>query len=158
MTVHPLLEALSWIRIILHLSQQPPLRPRALVCLSVWMMWAMMCDCPESCAVWNYVISVLILFKVCACVDWVTSTLYDNTVEPLYSSHQGWPLYRVTFIEGLFCTQTGTWVSGRYTEVAFIQGWLLIKRGSTVYSTMWLDWTNGIGLCIRTYVADYEFG
>ncbi len=33
----------------------------------------------------------------------------------------------VAFIEGLFCIQTslGIWIPGRYTEVAFIQGWPL---------------------------------
>ncbi len=50
----------------------------------------------------------------------------------------------VAFIEGLFCTNCsfGTWVPGRYIEVAFIQGWPLrgvplykglLNRGITVY-------------------------
>ncbi len=39
----------------------------------------------------------------------------------------------VAFIEGLFCTNCsfGTWVPGRYTEVAIIQGWPL--RGAPLY-------------------------
>ncbi len=39
----------------------------------------------------------------------------------------------VAFIEGLFYTNCsfGTWIPGRYTEVAFIQGWPL--RGVPLY-------------------------
>ncbi len=53
--------------------------------------------------------------------------LFKNTVEPLYSGHpwgtKFWLLYR----GGLYCgvvlhtnCSFGTWVPGRYTEVAFI--------------------------------------
>ncbi len=45
----------------------------------------------------------------------------------------------MAFIEGLFCTQNincsfGTWVLGRFTEVAFIQGWPL--RGVSLTSNI----------------------
>ncbi len=55
-----------------------------------------------------------------------------NTVEPLYSGHPWrttfWPLYRDGLYWGVVLYTNcsfGTWVPGRYTEVAFIQGWPL---------------------------------
>ncbi len=43
----------------------------------------------------------------------------------------------VAFIEGLFCTQSVHLGPGRYTEVAFIQGWPL--RGVPLYRRVVVD-------------------
>ncbi len=55
-----------------------------------------------------------------------------STVEPLYKrpplGNNIWPLYRGGLYWGVVLYTNcsfGTWVPSRYTEVAFIQGWLL---------------------------------
>ncbi len=74
-------------------------------------------------------------------------------MEPLYSGHpwgtKFWPLYR----GGLYCgvvlhttCSFGTWIPGRYTEVAFIQGWPL--RGVPLY-ILWLCWFSLIALSAK---------
>ncbi len=61
--------------------------------------------------------------KSTTCIQWnpsIAATLGEQNVGRYIG---------VAFIEGLFCTQScsfGTWVPGRYTEVA-------VKRGSTVF-------------------------
>ena len=67
------------------------------------------------------------------------SNLNNCNVQPLYSGHpwgtKFWPLHRGGLYWGVVLYTNcsfGTCVPGRYTEVAFIQGWPLIKRGSTV--------------------------
>ncbi len=59
-------------------------------------------------------------------------------MEPLYSGHpwgaKFWPLYRGGLYWGVVLYTNcsfGTWVPGRYIEVAFIQGWPL--RGIPLY-------------------------
>ncbi len=61
---------------------------------------------------------------------------YTTTVEPLYNRHlweQCFGLYtEVAFVERLFCTQTGTWVPGRYVTNLYSE--VVVNRGSTVYT------------------------
>ncbi len=61
----------------------------------------------------------------------------------------------MAFIERLFCAQFncsfGTWVPGRYTEVAFIQGWLL--RGVPLYTSVSGDMTR---ICIKCAVFSWH--
>ena len=58
----------------------------------------------------------------------------------------------VAFIEGLFCTNCsfGTWVPGRYIEVAFIQGWPL--RGVLLYKGLLkIEVLRYIGVALTMY-------
>ncbi len=66
--------------------------------------------------------------KQCSVIQWspsIAATLGEQNVGRYIG---------VAFIEGLFFNTNcsfGTWVPGRYTEVAFIQGWPL--RGFPLY-------------------------